>query len=168
MEEKKKRKIRVWGKINLLETSAVGIPAYPFAHLNTSCSLVKSLAKAMDGVSDELNGENTRMEPDEEKPEEPEKAPEVEPEEDSGSESETSEEEKKPEPEAEKSIDATKMLAKALKSALTEIQTERGLVSSEDSMEKVKKALKEKSTGELAIMSGLFRTPEVMGASKPM
>jgi len=89
---------------------------------------------------------------------------------------ETSEEDKKPEeseekseePEAEKTIDATKMLAKALKSALTEIQTERGLVSSENTMEKVEKALEEKSIGELAIMNGLFRTPEVMGASKPM
>lgn len=38
------RKVRVYGKINLYETSAVGLPAYPDAHFNASLSLTKSLS----------------------------------------------------------------------------------------------------------------------------
>lgn len=38
------RKIRVYGRINLYETSAVGLPAYPDAHFNASLSLTKSLS----------------------------------------------------------------------------------------------------------------------------
>ncbi|MHA1876680.1 MAG: hypothetical protein ACTSUC_09590 [Promethearchaeota archaeon] len=46
---KKKKKIRVWGKIKLYETSVVGIPSYPDAHLSLnpdSFSLVKALSNA--------------------------------------------------------------------------------------------------------------------------
>jgi hypothetical protein len=164
--EKKKRKIKVWGKINLLEASCVGIPAYPEAHLASECSLVKAL-----GLTYELNKGETAMAEEEvkteeseaeateeEKPEEAEKSEAPEEKEEEKSETESEEEEP-----SEKSFDAkslTALVTKAVKEALKETAPERGLVSNEDVEKSMREELKKKSTGELAMEMGLFKLPQ--------
>lgn len=177
---------KVWKKINIWEVSACGIPMYPKAH--KSFSLVKALQESEDLVSDELNEEEKPME-DSEKPEEKSEG-----EEDSGSESETSEEKPAEESaeapavepgeapeetkegeeseEAKKSIDGdAKILqdaiVKGFRIAIKEASTERGLVSEEKSLqEKMSEELKTKSIGELAVMSGLFGKPPMIGSTR--
>jgi len=112
MKKGKKLK-KLWGKIRLLETSAVGIPVYPAAH-KSYFSLVKALRETEEPalVGDELNLEKDTMEGEE--PEKPEEKSEGESEDsNSGSESEettekteTTEPEKTEEPEKpeEKSV----------------------------------------------------------------
>ena len=166
---------KVWKKINIWEVSACGIPMYPKAH--KSYSLVKALQESEGLVSDELNEEEKPMEDSEEEKSE----------EDSGSESEeTSEEnpaEETPEapaeapeekPEGEESEDVDKSakvlqdaIVKGFRIAIKEAQTERGLISPEKSLqEKMGEELKKKSIGELAVMSGLFRAPQIIGATR--
>ena len=62
----KKKLVKEWGKIKLLETSAVGIPMYPDAHKSHSNSWVKALRETE--PKDELNKGESPMEED--KPEE--------------------------------------------------------------------------------------------------
>jgi len=122
---------RVWGKIKLLETSAVGIPVYPYAH--KSYSLVKALRETEELVSDELNLEKSPME-EGEKPEESEDKPEESEEETPESEvsepekpekAEESEEEEKSdseEPEVDKGLskkDMMDMMTKGFQAAIT-------------------------------------------------
>lgn len=149
--EKKSRKIKIWGKIKLYETSVVGIPAYPDAHMSADeFSLIKALSES----SDELNLEKTNMPEEKENPadesqetQEPE-SPEEEP----------SKEDPKPE-EPEKVAkpitlkDVSEVVNKAMEKALKSSETERGLVMTEES---VKEKLSKKSIGELAMMQGLF------------
>lgn len=161
-EGKRKKKVRVWGKINLFETSAVGIAAYPDAHLShNEFSLIKALSES----GDELN-KGEHLMPEEETPkaeetveetkeetteeettEEPEKV-----EEEESSEEEPEETEKKVEPVTLKDI--SKMIGDAVKDAMKAATPERGLVIDENS---VKKELESKSLGEIAMGMGLFK-----------
>ncbi len=152
----KKKKIKIWGKIKLFETSAVGIAAYPDAHLSMN---EFSLVKALSELDEELNiGENTKMveEPEKEIVESPQEPAQEEPK------PEPAKEEPKPEePEAEKSKpitleDIQKTVADGMEKALKNAGTERGLVLTE---KEVREELKTKSMGELAIGCGLF-TPK--------
>lgn len=187
MRSKKLKKL--WGKIRLLETSAVGIPVYPAAH--KSCfSLVKALSETEELVlvGDELNLEKEKMEGEPEKPKEPEK-PEGEAEDsNSGSESEDKpettekkEETEAPEPEVEKSInkkltalinkkvgDQVKVfMEKAFDQALKESQVPRGLVEEKADIQKaMKEKLKSMSNGELAVAMGFFQETPVLGSTK--
>jgi len=170
--------IKVWKKMKLWEVSACGIPMYPKAH--KSFSLVKALQASEDLVSDELNLEDKPMENSEtsesEKPEEEEK-------EDSESESEEPSEVEEtkeetsaetPEPKEEPKGDSVKAaklfqdaIVKGFKTAIKESQTERGLISQEiDLNTQMKEELNKKSIGELAVMSGFFQRPPMMGESK--
>jgi hypothetical protein len=136
------RKIKVYGKIKLYETSAVGIPAYPDAHASIeSFSLIKALQGIQSGfveeandISGELNGENEMDET-------------ISPTEVAETKSET------PVEVEEKKSDISEMIAKAIaqgvKEGLDELKTERGLVEKQIPE-------KAKSLGELAIESGLF------------
>ena len=180
---------KVWKRINIWEVSACGIPMYPKAH--KSFSLVKALQESEDLVSDELNEGEKPME-DSEKPEEEK----TEGSEDSGSESEKPEEEKPAEAPAEAAAEAPAVkpgeapeeakegeeseggvdksakvlqdaIVKGFRIAIKEAQTERGLVSEEKSVqEKMGEELKKKSIGELAVMSGLFQKPPVVGSTR--
>ena len=155
----KKKKIKIWGKIKLFETSAVGIAAYPDAHLSAnSFSLIKALSES----SDQLNGETDIMKKDEEvetpeepKPEEPEKKEEPEAPKEPEKEPEKPEEPKEPEKAGPLTIDdLQKVVDKAMEKAMKGSETERGLVFTED---EALKELKDKSIGELAMMGGLFK-----------
>lgn len=73
---KKAKRVKVYGKINLYETSVVGIPAYPDAHASTTTSLCKALHKGftdegeeidevtVDDLDQELNEVKERLESD--------------------------------------------------------------------------------------------------------
>ncbi len=156
-----KKKIKIWGKINLYETSVVGIPAYPDAHLSAdSFSLIKALSES----GDELNKEKEMIMPEDEVEEtaeesqepaqtEPAKEPEAEAEPEKPAEAE------EPKADSEKDAkpvtlkDVQEVFAKSLKEALKGSETPRGLVMTE---KEVKDKLAEKSIGELAMMQGLF------------
>ncbi len=161
-----KRK-KIFGKVNLFETSVVGIGSYPDAHLSlddASFSLVKALTLAdVPGTGvykDELNLENEVME--EEVVETPTEVAEVEttdePKAEEANESsveETVEEEASAEEtteEAEKSVEV--VLAKAIDKLAKELATKRGLVAKEEEDPEValKKKLDGMSLGELACM----------------
>ncbi len=59
-----KRKIKVWGKMQLFEASAVGLPAYPDAHASVEpFSLVKTLSNADFRRNAEFVGEGEAIEP---------------------------------------------------------------------------------------------------------
>ena len=152
-----KRKIKVHGKINLMETSAVGIPAYPYAHASSnldSFSLIKALSNANlkpetnfvdegEEISDQLNLEENETETMEEKSQTAEIKKQEEDEE------KPSED---PEDEAEKKPDMSEIIAKAIKEGikdgLKELETERGVVEKQHPINK--------SLGEMAIEQGLF------------
>jgi hypothetical protein len=130
-----KRKIKVYGRINLYETSAVGLPAYPDAHFDTTLSLTKSLSSFMmdedEGIKKFKFEEGNQMET------ETEKSVEVE--------TKTEKIETKT---AEAKEDINALIAKAVKEAVKEtvkeIETERGLVAKETDNTK-------KSLGELTL-----------------
>ena len=144
-----KKKRRVFNKIELLETSVVGIPAYPYAHLSIDTNFMDACIKSfniqlnpkMEVKMEEQN--QVKVEVTEVKEAEVEVKP--------------AEEEVKPEakPEGEtevevKSIDIKSAIETAVKEALDKLTVERGLVAEE-------KSLKEMSLGELAMKSGLFQ-----------
>lgn len=140
-----KRKIKVWGKLRLYETSAVGIPAYPDAHASiSSFSLIKALTSSkFRGKTDfvgetEDMGEQLNLEEEKETMEEQsqEKSIQVE--------TETEIEETK----KVDLLEIVKAIKEALKDGLEELETERGFVE--------KQTPKVKSLGELAIEQGLF------------
>jgi len=165
--ERKKKKIKVHGLISLYETSAVGIGAYPDAHLShNSFSLCKALTTQNSPSSmfyreiGELNKKEVIMEETEEtKTEESEvtETPETKKTSEEESTEKTSEEETSEESEdsseteeTEKSVKAE--LAKAISELAKQLKTERGLVEKENKIEMTKKALSEMSLGELAVM----------------
>jgi len=159
-----KRKVRVYGLINLYETSAVGLPAYPDAHFSSSLSLTKSLSKFL-GRDDEIikskEDKNQMTEkdleapkpeetkPEEEKPEVTEEKAEETPEEKPEEKPEEPQPEEKTEEEApEKKQDVNELIAKAVKETvketIKEMEAERGLVEKG-------KEVTEKSLGELTL-----------------
>jgi len=154
----KKKKKKIWEKINLLETSIVGIPSYPDAHLDANFSFIKALKKfeADEESKPKLNLAIEKQEALEEEKAEaeieeaPEEAQDEEAQTDSPPEtenSEPSEESEKEEPsEGEEKLDYAKIseiVSKALKDAI-QTPTERGLVVT-------KKELEEMSLGEMAL-----------------
>tara|TARA_Y100000310_G_scaffold340668_1_gene437255 strand:- start:687 stop:1154 length:468 start_codon:yes stop_codon:yes gene_type:complete len=150
-------KRRRFMKISLLETSAVGVPAYPDAHF----SLAKALSdtQIIERGSKEMKKENEA--PVEEVEEVLEDAEEVEEEvvEEDCEECEDAEEvgEKGVLPvtqleEAKSVKEIANEIAKSIKEAMN---SERGLV---EKTAETKETLKNASLGELAIASGLFST----------
>ena len=143
-----KRKVKVWNKIKLYETSVVGIPAYPDAHASVeSFSLVKALSNAsLKGFVEEANEiSNAQLNLGEVK-----NTMEKETEKQEVTTSEVSEKDAKAEP---KVVDMSEVVAKAIKDGLKEamekLETERGLVA--------KQEVKQKSIGEMALDMGLFK-----------
>ncbi len=143
-----KRRVKVWNKIRLYETSAVGIPAYPDAHASVdSFSLVKALSNAsLKGFVEESEviGDTIKFKTEELKETMVEEI----------SQSSTAPvAEKAAEVKTEKSVDMSEVIAKAikegLKEGLKELETERGLVEKQAPS-------KVKSLGELAMETGLF------------
>jgi len=156
----KKTKKRVFTKINLLETSVVGIPSYPNAHM----SFIKTLTNGCFATDEEkLNQtnqtENMTEEPQQEVAPVEEAAVETAPVEEEAKEEpveEVKEEEAKEEEAVEEKsapVDFEKALESALEKMAEKLETKRGLVQKEEAFnETVKKA----SVGELAIASGFF------------
>lgn len=137
-----KRKIKIWNKINLFETSVVGIAAYPDAHMGVnpdSFSLIKALKSGFVEETQPIDiinckEANTMTDDKDVSKSEVEKKVEV----------------------VEKKEDMSEIIAKAVKEGMKEIlaamPVERGLVSTETE-KKVQKSL-----GELALEIGLFQT----------
>lgn len=161
---KKKRKFR---RINLLETSVVGIPAYPDAHLSYKREAEKTVNTSYEDNT-QLNTEQATME-------EPNKVPEVvetTPVEEGAVEAkvETVEpveptEPAKAEDEAEvvevEEVDTVEEknfdradLKKAISEVLSDFNEERALV---ERKEVAKETMKAKSLGELAVDLGFFK-----------
>ena len=158
-----KRKIKVWNKIRLYETSVVGIPAYPDAHASVeSFSLIKALSNAsLKGFAKEsekineaqLNtGEVKNTMEETENKEESKVSEEVEAPEAEAVAEEAPAEAPAEESSEEKSADMAATIAKAIKAGIKdgikELETERGLVG--------KQVIAEKSLGEMAMDKGLF------------
>ena len=182
MKEEQKQKRRVFSKINLLETSIVGIPAYPDAHM----SLIKQLSKITNhALSLESNTREVKKMPEEQvqneqssdetvaegsstasettettETAEPEKTEETEPttepekvEGEEKSEEEKAEEEKAEEvEEKEDTEDLKSVIKEAFMDAVKQLNVERGLNKSEEEIED-----KSLSAGELAVKYNLFR-----------
>lgn len=159
-----KRKVKVWGKINLFETSAVGIASYPDAHFSEdSFSLLKALSntgfrgetekieKEEVDMTEETKTETTESETEESESSETEEKSE---------ESEESEEEAAPEEPSEKKGEVTiekiaEIVQKTVKAEVEKLGPERGLVVTDQ--KELQKELETKSIGELAVMTGLFK-----------
>jgi hypothetical protein len=140
------KRVKIWNKIKLYETSAVGIPAYPDAHASAgSFSLVKALSNAsLKGFveeGEEISDDQLNLTEEKETMEENsqvEKVAEVKVE--------------KTETALEKSVDMSlivKAIKDGLKDGLKELETERGLVEKQA-------PTAVKSIGELAMERGLF------------
>ena len=169
----KKKLVKEWGKIKLLETSAVGIPAYPDAHKSKSNSLVKVLAETE--PEDELNKGESPMEED--KPvegeseskevSEPEAKPEAETPEAAETPAETPAEDAPEAVEDKKGMskeDMMDVMTKGFQAAIKASSTPRGLVALEvDKAEKMQEKVKSMSLGELAIMNGIAKAPDMYG-----
>jgi len=157
--KKNKKKVRVWGKIKLFETSVVGVPAYPNAHMSTSCSLIKALTNHSLAGDEQLNGKNSQeMETEETKEVETEETKEEVVEESTEEEPAKESTEEAP-AETEKSISTS--IAKAIKEGLAkgfkDLQKERGLVSKDNSQKKAEDTVKSMSAGQLLVDGGLFK-----------
>lgn len=151
-----RRKVKVWNKIRLYETSAVGIPAYPDAHASASSfSLVKALSNASlrgdtgfveesEDMSDTIKSMEEEMKETMEEKSQTAEVPEVT--------KKAEVVETKAEVVTEKKEDMSEAIAKAIregiKEGIKEFETERGLVE--------KQTPKVKSLGEMAIDQGLF------------
>jgi hypothetical protein len=151
-----KRKVRVWGKLNLLEVSGVGIPAYPYATLSTDCSLVKSLSDNFEQKKEYIiTNSNVQVLPvDKEFEVTPIEIHDNNYKEVKKMEETTKEVQKETVVEVAKTPsieEIQKMLKDAVSEAVKAAQTERGLV------EKKVEAMKPKSLGELAMEYGLFK-----------
>ena len=163
----KKRLGKKWGKIKLLETSAVGIPMYPNAVNKAFRSLIKALGETEE-IKGKLNLEKSPMEdgetetPTEEAEEVTEEVVEEAPESEV---SETEEAEEAPE-EVEKGLskkDMMDIMTKGFQAAIKASATPRGLIDNESQVEKMEEVLAKKSIGELAIMNGMFKAPDIYG-----
>lgn len=156
---KAKRKRRVYQKIDLLETSCVGIPAYPFAHLSAETSLLKALSNTQLNPQEVKNNmeENETVQAEAPVVEEVKEEAEV-------ATPEAVEEPKAEEPKVEeakveevaeetedKSADMKLLVKQLVTDAMNELTVERGLVAKEQ-----ESAVKSMSIGELAMKSGLF------------
>jgi hypothetical protein len=119
------KKIKVYRKINLYETSVVGIPAYPDAHMDTSCSLVKSLS-AYDLIK--FKGDSQMSE------EKTQEALEI---------SKEAIVEKAVEKKVDIGLEIAKAIKDGLKDAIAEMETKRGLVADEKATTPVKKSIGE-------------------------
>ena len=161
-----------WGKIKLLETSAVGIPAYDYAINKSFKSLIKALRETAEPIKGELNLEKSPME--EEVTETPveatESTDEVSEPEEATAEAEPTEtptETETVEPEEVKGMskkDMMEVMTKGFQAALKASATPRGLIESEESkVGQMKEVLAKKSIGELAMMNGLFKAPNMYG-----
>lgn len=159
-----KRRVKVWGKMNLYETSVVGIPAYPDAHASTqSFSLIKAVSNASFKPKpvDAEKAEIGQVGFVEEMAKIDENQLNLKGEEKTMSE-ENVQAEKSESPVIEKSVvetekavamDAsmiTKMIKEGIQEGLKEMEAERGLVSKEKEKSPAD-LVKEMSTGELAI-----------------
>jgi len=164
-----KEKRRVFSKINLLETSIVGIPAYPDAHM----SLIKELSKITNHtLSLESNTREVKKMPEEQvqneqssdetvaegsstasEPTEPAET-ETEPTTESESEKveETEEEKAEEVEEKEDTEDLKSIIKEAFMDAVKQLNVERGLNKSEEEIED-----KSLSAGELAVKYNLFK-----------
>ena len=154
------KKRRVWKKIELIETSAVGTPSYPDAHL--SYSFIKALNAQLNLKETEMaEEENTQTEAQAqesgapaENSETEEVKEEVQESSEEKEESEQSESSEEKEESAEKSADIKELIDKsvndALAKAIKELSPQRGLVAKKEELQKM-------SLGELAIKSGLFK-----------
>jgi len=145
---KKKKK---YMKINLFETSVVGIPAYPDAHF----SLMKALHEISERRAEQMTETNAPAVVETKAVEVKEvvaKAEEV------------------VETKAETKVEVTKeteevkmekflaVLEKAIGEAVEKVTVKRGLIEAQkDIQEKAEKSLKDLSVGELAIKSGFFK-----------
>lgn len=136
-----KRKIKVYGKINLYETSVVGIPAHPDAHFSSdSFSLIKSMKSAFVDEMGEIEQLNLKQEVI-----------------NNMSENKTITQEapiKTAEVKMEKSIDVEMLkglIKESIAEALKNAETERGLVEKSELDEKPK------SLGEALLKAGLFK-----------
>lgn len=136
-----KRKIRVFGKVNLYETSAVGLPAYPDAHFNTELSLTKSLSSFINKEAIKYEEETMETEKVLETSEAVTKTEEVQ-----TTEKKVETETVKSEAKEEVKEDLNSLVAKAVKDAFKEAETERALVAQKEAEPKV-----EKSIGELTL-----------------
>jgi len=161
---KKKKKVRVYGKVDLMEISVVGIPSYPYAHLNYSSSLVKALHSAFDKPNLNLNVKNMSEEEtqtEEEGSTEAEESAEAEAEAEEPEKPEETEEEKQEASEEESKEDISEEVEKLVSIAVTKelkrlSEEKRGLVDKGKIQELCKKA----EPGELAMALGLFQVPE--------
>lgn len=161
-----KRKRRVWDKVKLMETSVVGIPAYPDAHLSYESKILTT--GNMPGNNElNLNPEEPMAEdePIVEAPESPEAPVENEepvetaeepveevPEEEIESETEEAETPEE-EPKAEEP-DVKSVVKEAISAALKEYNEDRAFI---EKKEVEAATLRKKTIGELAIDSGLFK-----------
>jgi len=145
-----KRRVKIWGKMNLYETSVVGIPAYPDAHSSVeSFSLVKALnantrfVNEEEDISEKLNLEERETMEESQKSVDVEetKSSEIVPEK-----SEIKEEVKVAE--ADMSEVIAKAIKEGIKDGLKELEIERGVVEKQIPIKK--------SLGEMAIEQGLF------------
>jgi len=143
-----KRRVKVWGKMNLYETSVVGIPAYPDAHSSVeSFSLVKALnantrfVNEEEDISEKLNLEERETMEESQKSIDVEvaKIPIVE---------EKSETKEIKTAETDMSEIIAKAIKEGIKDGLKELEIERGVVE--------KQIPVKKSLGEMAIEQGLF------------
>lgn len=151
------KRVKVYDLIELMEVSPVGIPSYPDA---VNRSLIKSLNAYERPELEKLNY-NTKTEimekqevAIEEKPEEATTEPKPEEEKTPEETKEETPEEPKEEAKEEATEEEVKesvasLLKEILKDELKKLKSERGLVD--------KKKMTEKSIGELAIESGLFK-----------
>ena len=156
-----------------METSAVGIPAYPDAHM----SFIKALADYINTNERgfELNKmseteEQTVAEQPAEQKEESQEAPKIEESPEASSEEATPSEEPQEgvakeegsSEESEKSVSQEEklvnLLSKAVEEAIERSTVKRGLVDSKaDKAQEAKEALCKMSAGDVAIKSGWFR-----------
>jgi hypothetical protein len=145
MASKKRRR---YMKVELLETSAVGTPAYPDAHFSFIKSLAHSIKKEDKDKMPEVEVKSQEAEVVETKATEveAEKSVEVEVE---------AKEEVEAEPEAEDKSAIVEAI-KELQSAIKELSVQRGLVAEKEDTS-VKDMMKNASIGELAIASGFFQ-----------
>jgi len=162
-----------WGKIKLLETSAVGIPAYDYAINKSFKSLIKALRETAEPIKGELNLEKSPMEEEvtetpveatesTDEVSEPEEATEDKP-------TETPAETETVEPEEVKGMskkDMMEVMTKGFQAALKASETPRGFVDEESKVDKMKEVLAKKSIGEMAMMNGLFKAPSMYGDLK--
>ncbi len=149
-----KRKIRVWGKFNLFEASAVGLPAYPDAHASVdSFSLVKSLnASLKKFVGEGETIDQLNLEEKEAMVENQESAPVEE------TKAETNVDTKATTPEAKPEVtsEIAKAIADGIKEGFKELSIERGVV--EKQVPPKKKSLGEMAIEQTVKNQGLFVT----------